>query len=304
MLSYQHAFHAGNHADVLKHLTLVAVLQRLNKKAKPYFFLDTHAGEGLYQLDSEQAKLNTEANDGVLSLLNVALSNLAKSAAEEHGCPSVLENYVSIVSKYAKNNEYPGSPMVTSALLRKGDKAFAAELHPHAFGRLEQHCFRSGIKVQHRDGFDMLKAMLPPKPNRGAVLIDPPYESASEYQQVLDAISMAVKRWPIGIYLIWYPLLSETREDRKTGEVVSNPKAALTGNMLSQLAKQNVKSILNIQFCSEQPSLKTGMYGSGMCILNPPWKLEDDLDEIKRQLENNLRLDSNQLSTVQWLKTE
>jgi 23S rRNA (adenine2030-N6)-methyltransferase len=300
VLSYQHSFHAGNHADVLKHLTLVAVLERLNLKEKPYFFLDTHAGDGLYKLNSEQARLNSEADSGIVQLLQ---ADSEKSRVSEY-TSELIKTYLNIMSKYALEEQYPGSPMVASALIRNGDKAFAAELHPQAFNALQQNCRRSGIKPQHRDGFDMLNAMLPPTPNRGAVLIDPPYESMSEYQLVIDALTKAVKRWPIGIYMIWYPLLSQSRIDRKTEQVVCNAKASLSEKMLNQLSLLNVKSVLNIQFCSEAPSESVGMYGSGVCILNPPWQLDDDLKSILDLLQDTLVGDNNQLSKVEWLKTE
>lgn len=300
MLSYQHSFHAGNHADVLKHLTLVAVLERLNIKAKPYFYLDTHAGEGVYNLKSTQAMMNSEADSGITQLrswLNDVSDEVSRSS-------ELIQTYLTIVDSYSQNEQYPGSPLVASALLRRGDKGFAAELHPQAFESLQQNTRRSNIKAQHRDGFDMLNAMLPPNPNRGAVLIDPPYESKSEYQEVVNALSKAVKRWPIGIYMIWYPLLSETRIDRTTNDIVDNPKAALTDKMLEQLSLLNVKSVLNVQFCSEVPSEKVGMYGSGLCILNPPWQLDDDLKAITETLMQSITKDNNNLSKVEWLKTE
>jgi len=303
VLSYQHSFHAGNHADVLKHLTLVAVLERLNLKTKPYFFLDTHAGDGIYNLNSAQALQNSEAKTGILQLkLNRQLGNDENNNVK--GNSALFDSYVNIVNQYIGEQQYPGSPMVASALLRKGDKAFAAELHPQAFEALQRSCRPTGIKAQHRDGYEVLNAVLPPTPNRGAVLIDPPYEQMSEYQQVVDAVTKAIKRWPIGIYMIWYPLLSDTREDRKTNEIVNNPKSALAEKMLSQFSGLKVKSVLNIQLCSQKPSEKVGMYGSGMCILNPPWHLDNDLQEILMTLQKKLPDDNNKLSKVEWLKTE
>jgi 23S rRNA (adenine2030-N6)-methyltransferase len=303
VLSYQHSFHAGNHADVLKHLVLVAVLERLNLKTKPYFFLDTHAGEGVYNLNSQQALQNAEAKTGVLQLnLGRRLGDVQNTSVKQETV--LFDTYVNIVNKYIGDQQYPGSPMVASALLRRGDKAFAAELHPQAFESLQQNCRRAGIIAQHRDGYEILNAVLPPTPNRGAVLIDPPYEKMSEYEQVIDAVANAVKRWPIGIYMIWYPLLSDTREDRKTNEIVSNPKSELSEKMLSQLSGLNVKSVLNIQFCSVKPSEKVGMYGSGMCILNPPWQLDSDLQKIIETLQEKLLGDNNRRSKVEWLKIE
>ena len=221
-----------------------------------------------------------------------------------------MQSYLDIVEPYIKTSRYPGSPLVAAALVRTSDKAFAGELHPHAFTELQQHCRRTAIKAQHRDGFEMLKAMLPPTPNRGAVLIDPPYESAGEYQLVTEALTHALKRWPIGIYMLWYPLLSDTRVDRQSGEVVSNPKAGLSKHMLTQISELNAKSILNVQFASVTPNKDVGMYGSGMCIINPPWQIEDDLQDIIEFLVENLLCDDDRkanvqvLSKVEWLKVE
>lgn len=303
MLSYLHSFHAGNHADVLKHLTLMAVLQKLNLKSKPYFYLDTHAGAGVYDLNSKEAQLNAEAETGVLQLTTPkAIANF--TSANEGAKGLLFQNYIDLVNEYAHLGQYPGSPIVASSLLRNDDKGFAAELHTAVFESLQQHCRRRGVKAQHRDGFEMLNAVLPPTLKRGAVLIDPPYESKNEYQHVVESLSKATKRWPIGIYMIWYPLLSGTRIDRQTGEVVNNPKAHLAQEMLKQLTQLPVKSVLNIQLCAQTPSDSVGMYGSGMCILNPPWQLENDLAEILEQLTATLVSDNNKLSTIEWLKTE
>lgn len=304
VLSYQHSFHAGNHADVLKHLTLMSVLQKLNIKSKPYFYLDTHAGAGVYDLNSKEAKLNAEAESGVLQLTSLEPASPATNQSNISDKGLLFETYISLVNDYAQHGQYPGSPMIAASLLRSMDKGFAAELNTTVFESLEYQCRRSGLKAQHRDGFEMLNAMLPPAQKRGAVLIDPPYESKDEYQQVVNSLLKAVKRWPSGIYMVWYPLLSSTRLDRKTGAVVNNPKAHMTQAMLQMLAELAVKSVLNIQFCAQSPSETVGMYGSGICILNPPWQLESDLQQINKVLGDSLTSDNNKLSTVEWLKVE
>lgn len=293
MLSYQHVYHAGNHADVLKHITLMSMLKKLTVKSKPMFYLDTHAGSGVYHLNSEQALKNSEANTGI--------KNLNDSANHLEG---LIADYLTVVAPYQQSSQYPGSPMIADELLRDHDTAFACELHPQAFNELQTNSKHSIIKAQNRNGFEALKAMLPPSPNRGMVLIDPPYENAEEYTQVLEQMKVAVKRWPIGSYAIWYPLLSPQRVDYKSGEIVANPKAKLSKLMLASLAELPVKSVLNVYFSPSSPSPKTGMYGSGMCILNPPWQLAEELEELIQQLCSCLSDDANEYCGVSWLKTE
>jgi 23S rRNA (adenine2030-N6)-methyltransferase len=298
VLSYQHAYHAGNHADVLKHLTLMSVLKKLTIKAKPMFYLDTHAGAGVYQMEDENGALNAEFEQGVLKFQSL----LGNSNNE------IVKDYLAITSGFTKAKQYPGSPIIADYLLRETDNAHAADLHPQASQDLKKHLRRSKLSAHQRDGYEALNAFMPPKPNRGTVLVDPPYEQASEYAEVYKAITSALSAWPNGCFLIWYPLLSPTRVDRKTKEVAENPKAGLSEEMIAKLGALAAKSVLNIQLCVSQPSPQIGMYGSGMCIINPPWQLEQDLSVVLATLQTvftgDKDKDTSHLCQVNWIKTE
>ncbi|WP_371192973.1 23S rRNA (adenine(2030)-N(6))-methyltransferase RlmJ [Glaciecola sp. SC05] len=299
MLSYQHAFHAGNHADVLKHIVLIAVLEKLNKKAKPYFALDTHAGSGLYDLSNVHEKADATAFDKLNSLSENTYSN---------NIP--LNKYISLISELQAKSIYPGSPYLISYFAREQDKLHANELSAGMFNALEDTakiCKVQGqtLQLHQRDGFEVLKALTPPVPNRGMVLIDPPYEQAKEYQDLVDAISDVLKKWPNGTYMIWYPLLSASRISRTTKQVEDNPKSGYSANMLRKLANLTQQKcsggLLTVEFAERAPNEKTGMYGSGICLINPPYQIEKDLNEVLAVLKLDLRADNNDLSGLKWL---
>ncbi|MBF7072779.1 23S rRNA (adenine(2030)-N(6))-methyltransferase RlmJ [Glaciecola sp. MH2013] len=301
MLSYSHAFHAGNHADVLKHLTVIAILQKQQIKSKPLFYMDTHAGQGKYSLQSNAAKLNDEASTGIQHLVDGYKSNQSEILS-----PS-LSYYRDLCVRYMAQHEYPGSPLVADSLLREVDKGFATELHPQAFSELVQNCKGCGIKVQNRDGFEALVASMPPTPKRGLVLIDPPYEQAGEYNKVVLNIEKALRRWATGVFAIWYPLLSPRRICRATQQEELNPKASLSDDLRRECSALSAKSILDVQFAPSPASTKVGMYGSGMIVINPPWKLEEELAQALATFTNIAKYQSNNEHPkviINWLKTD
>jgi len=273
MLSYRHAFHAGNHADVLKHYVLSVVLAYFNEKAAPYFYIDTHAGAGMYALRSEFAQKNAEFETGIARLIHA--ENL----------PQSLANYVALIQEFNQNNRltlYPGSPKIADSLIRAKDKMRLFELHPNDYALLLQNFSNengkldNAVKVNQQDGFAGLKACLPPPTKRSAVLIDPPYEQKEDYQRVVDCIQDSLKRFATGTFIVWYPLLQR-------------PEPA---QMLADLAKLNLKNWLNIQLTVQAPSAKGfGMHGSGMFIINPPYILPKLLNESMPILTNLLSLD-------------
>ncbi len=273
MLSYRHAFHAGNHADVLKHYVLSVVLAYFNEKAAPYFYIDTHAGAGMYALRSEFAKKNAEFETGIARLIHA--ENL----------PQSLANYVALIQEFNQNNRltlYPGSPKIADSLIRAKDKMRLFELHPNDYALLLQNFSNengkldNAVKVNQQDGFAGLKACLPPPTKRSAVLIDPPYEQKEDYQRVVDCIQDSLKRFATGTFIVWYPLLQR-------------PEPA---QMLANLAKLNLKNWLNIQLTVQAPSAKGfGMHGNGMFIINPPYILPKLLNESMPILTNLLSLD-------------
>jgi 23S rRNA (adenine2030-N6)-methyltransferase len=301
LLSYQHAFHAGNHADLVKHVTLCALIRALTLKAKPFFYLDTHAGNGCYEI--EEHRHHDE----------VAAFSLNKAA----DTPPAVADYIRLIQPYLAKSTYPGSPLLAWDMLallaeEKSDigkfSALAnlqlSELHPSAFDDLKKWTKHTRFHCHHRDGLELLNALTPPKPNRGLVLVDPPYEQASEYKTLVHSMDKALAKWQNGIYCIWYPLLSPLRIDRASGDIVDSPKHGLSEDMLdafATLARQHKVGLLDIQFAHQTPSHDVGMYGSGMVIFNPPWQLNATLEAILTYLQDNMQKNAKHLSHVSVL---
>jgi 23S rRNA (adenine2030-N6)-methyltransferase len=269
MLSYRHAFHAGNHADVLKHFVEVQLLRYLAQKDKPYWYIDTHAGAGCYALDSGYATQNGEFASGIARLW------------ERKDLPAALAEYVSLVKDLNPDGQmkvYPGSPLVAYQLLREQDRMRLYELHPSDSEILhENFSGQPQILMQTSDGFGALKALLPPPPRRALVLIDPPYEDKQDYQRVVTALGEGLKRFSGGVYAVWYPQLQRA-------EAVHLPE---------QLKKLPVKSWLNVTLNVQAPSVEGfGMHGSGMFVLNPPWNLHVVLQQVMPYLVDVLGQDA------------
>jgi len=269
MLSYRHAFHAGNHADVLKHFVEVQLLRYLAQKDKPFWFIDTHAGAGCYALDSGYATQNAEYESGIARLW--ARDDL----------PEALADYVALVKGINPDGQmklYPGSPLVAAELLREQDKMRLFELHPTDSDILQENFAGYGTQVlmQTADGFGALKALLPPPPRRALVLMDPPYEEKQDYQRVVAALNEGLKRFANGTYAVWYPQLQRA-EARELPE---------------RLKQLPVKSWLNVALTVQGESEEGfGMHGSGMFVLNPPWTLHAVLQEMMPYLVQHLGQD-------------
>lgn len=258
MLSYRHAFHAGNHADVIKHLSLVLCCEHLCKKDKGFSYIDTHAGAGMYDLKDAYANKNNEHLDGITSLSKLP------------SLPAVFDRYLSIIKQAKQKNtaHYPGSPWFAAQLLRQQDQATLFELHPKDFNTLS--ALFSGnrkIKTKQEDGYQCLKSIFPPPSRRAITLIDPPYEQEKEYQSVIHSLKEGISRFNSGTYIVWYPLINRTHSSKN--------KAA--EKMLQQIKKLFNREQLHLQFILNK-ELK-GMYGSGLAIINPPWGLEAQLRE-------------------------
>ncbi|TRY30061.1 23S rRNA (adenine(2030)-N(6))-methyltransferase RlmJ [Aliiglaciecola sp. M165] len=282
MLSYRHSFHAGNHADVLKHLILMMVLNSIRKKDKPAIYIDTHSGAGLYALDSAEALQNSEFVSGIEKLKPYS------------GEQEAINAYRELLVSFENRNQYPGSPLIAANMLRKQDKLALMEFHNNEVNNLKKAMAHAGavseVGVHHRDGFEGLVALLPPKPSRGLVLIDPPYERIEEYDFVLQTMQKSLKKWPTGIYLIWYPLLS-SRAAKKSGK---------SEKMVLDISQLSVKNALNITFQVEENTEDAGMYGSGLLILNAPWKLDEQLQSALPEISKLLTGTSDNYS-LQWL---
>ena len=275
MLSYRHAFHAGNHADVLKHYVLSLVLAYLNQKPKPYWVIDTHAGAGMYALKSEFAQKNAEFENGIARLF--AAENL----------PESLADFVKLVKSFNENNKlnfYPGSPKIAQSYLRQDDKLRLFELHPSDYKLLIEnfsHKHRQ-TKIDMQDGFAGIKACLPPPTKRGVVLIDPPYELKDDYQRVVDCVQDSLKRFATGTYIIWYPLLQRPEPQQMVGKLMDLNTSWLQVEMTVQAPSDD----------------GYGMHGSGMFIINPPYILFDILDEAMPILTRLLELDETANSSI------
>ncbi len=266
MLSYRHSFHAGNHADVLKHLTEVAILDYLLQKDKPLCYHDTHAGAGLYSLQSSQAQKTAEYTEGIGKLWRYQPQS------------PLLGKYLDLVKQLNPDGElnfYPGSPKIAAMLLRAGDQLQATELHPSDFPLLQsQFLQRRLTRIENIDAFAGIKAMLPPLVKRGLVLIDPPYELKTEYQDLIKGLQEAYKRFPQATYAIWYPVIERSSIEAFIAAIVA------TG----------IKNQLRIEFNLHADSPGHGMTGSGMLVINPPYTLAQSLapalSEVQQQLGN------------------
>jgi 23S rRNA (adenine2030-N6)-methyltransferase len=250
VLSYRHGFHAGNFADLLKHFVQVEILNYLAQKEKPYDYIDTHAGAGMYRLDDTAAKKTLEYQTGIGHFRPQPTHTVA-----------ALEPYLSVVDQFNKPGQlklYPGSPVIASSLMRPYDKAWLHELHSSDFQRLEtQFSGQRAIKVRQQDGFQALSALLPTQSRRALVLIDPSYEVKEDYRRVVSAIKMAHKRMPTAIIALWYPVVDRRRVD----------------DIHRHFKHSGIRNIDLFELGTQADSPGLGMTSSGMLVINPPWTL-------------------------------
>ncbi len=279
MLSYQHSYHAGNFADVHKHVILSLLLQSLNKKSKPWSYFETHAGAARYDLTAEQALKTGEYKQGIARVYQQPL-------------PGMFAPYIKLIQ--ALNTAlptlkiYPGSPLIASDAAREQDQISLMELHPGEH-LLLKNVFKhqQNVAVHNRDGFEGVGSLMPPKPNRGLVLVDPSYEVKTEYLQVVKFIEKSYRRWSNGSYVIWYPLL----------------KAGNHHEMLNKLKKSGIRKILKAELLVKSAADER-MYGSGMLIINPPWQLDQQLQIVHELLYKYLAEQTAELPEVEWLVPE
>ena len=272
MFSYRHAFHAGNHADVLKHAVFVHILDHYNRKDAAYWVIDTHAGAGLYDLRSEWALKNGEFADGLDRLLGADLM------------PPLIERYLEEVEHFNPDgiaNFYPGSPWLALRALRPQDRLRLFEMHPSEAEVLRLNLQSQGrgalrqTPIYEADGFAGLKSQLPPTPRRGVVIIDPSYEDKKDYRKTLQSIDDGLKRFATGCFIVWYPLVQrrEVQEMLRSLERLKTPW-------------------LNASLTVRKPARDGfGLHGSGMFVLNPPWTLHAELTRALPWLSEKLKLD-------------
>jgi 23S rRNA (adenine2030-N6)-methyltransferase len=278
-MNYRHAYHAGNFADVLKHVVESAVLEHLKRKEAPLFYLDTHAGRGRYRRDDPAMQQGKEFLTGVVRVL----------AAQRP--PALVARYLALVradsTPEGQLASYPGSPLVAQALLRAQDRAALCELEAGELAQLRQALGRDPrFHLHQRDGYEALGALLPPRERRGLVLIDPPYEDPAEFSRLADGLRTALAHWPTGVLLAWYPLA------RRGGA------AAFLRNCQTGLARP----VLTAELLLRPADSPVGMYGAGVLLINPPYQLDAVLSEALAWLAG--ALDPQARSRLDWLVRE
>lgn len=284
-MNYRHAFHAGNHADVLKHIALLALVEALKRKDSPFFVLDTHAGRGRYLLSAAESRKTAEADAGVLKLM------------DEPKAPEVVERYlraVQAINPVGALVAYPGSPLLVAQALREQDRLAACELQQEEAQALKELFAHDGkVAVHARDGYAAIKALLPPRIGetrfaRGLVLIDPPYEvQDAEYPQIIATLREAMARWPNAIYAVWYPI-----KLRRSLMHFFRKAAALPA-----------KSALLAELQIRPDDSPLRLNGSGMLILNPPWQFDQELAPALPVLKRVLG-EAGATTRLEWLKQE
>ncbi|MBL0711621.1 MAG: 23S rRNA (adenine(2030)-N(6))-methyltransferase RlmJ [Colwellia sp.] len=271
MLSYRHAFHAGNFADVLKHSVLTLVLDYMTRKEKGFHYIDSHSGAGMYQLEEEYAQKTGEYKNGIAKLVN------------EQDLPEALQPYVDLIKELNPDSDkneltlYPGSPGVAKRFIRRQDSTHLFELHPTDIEHLNDFCSDENkrwkkVFVKQSDGYQGVLGLLPPPSRRGVVLIDPPYELKDDYQKAVNTLIKAYKKFSTGTYILWYPVVTRR----------------LVNEMKASFVRSDVKNLLQLEFCLSADTDEYGMTGTGLFIINPPWQLAQQMAEVLPYLTSKL----------------
>jgi len=329
MFSYRHAFHAGNHADVLKHTTLLAVLRHMVQKDTAIHCFDSHAGAGLYRLDGDYAQTSGEATQGFLQLLtglggasknseqnsapvhigqalaatkNISDQATANAANVGQGPPPALQDYLDLVASFnqpGSHKVYPGSPFIIQRLLRERDRLRLFELHPTDAKTLKANVAQLDagrlVTVLQEDGFEGLKKFLPPPSRRALVLCDPSYELKTDYGRVVEMMTDALRRFATGTYLVWYP-------------IIPRPEAHDLPRKLKTLARREGRPWLNATLTVKSSKLghdeagqvvRPGLPASGMFVINPPHTLAATLTAILKPVAEVLAQSKNKAFEVE-----
>jgi 23S rRNA (adenine2030-N6)-methyltransferase len=270
-MNYRHAFHAGNFADVFKHIIIARILTHLREKTAPFRVIDTHAGEGLYDLAGEEASRTGEWRDGIGRLAGAKLP--ADAAA-------LLAPYFSALHACNRADElrhYPGSPALARHLMRPQDRLVACELEPRAARALSRHLRGAAtVKAVHIDGWIALNAYVPVKERRGLVIVDPPFEQPHDLIRLVDEVTAAHRKWPTGIYLMWYPVKGRDGPDR----------------FIKRLRHAGLDKCLRAEFTVASPGPAGGLSACGVIVVNPPWRLATEIRTLAPALLNALGRDS------------
>ena len=282
-MNYRHAFHAGNFADVLKHVVLSRVLVHLREKAGAFRVIDTHAGAGLYDLTSSEATRGGEWQDGIGRLMD---ASLPKPAAE------LLAPYIEAVRALNPSGSlrsYPGSPVLAQHFLRSQDRLIACELEPNAANALRRSLRGDDrAKAIEIDGWTGLTAYIPPVERRGVVLIDPPFEEKGDYTRLANALDTARRKWASGTYLLWYPIKGRPEPDA----------------LAKRIRRLAIPKVMRVELTVSPLSDPSRLNGCGLVILNPPWKLEAELAGLLPILAGLLVRSGKPTWHLDWLAAE
>ena len=288
-MQYRHSFHAGNFADVHKHIALLALISALQKKAKGFLFLDTHAGEGLYDLAGADARRSAESEAGIARLLAAAQQppDVLGAAIQAY-----LRAIASLRERLGASHIYPGSPLLAATAMREVDQCVFVETLSQQARALQRVVdqpalqVRTPVRVVSGDGYQQLKALMPPAQRRGLVLIDPPYENADEEKQIASAFVEALTRFETGVYALWYPIKKQHDTDL----------------WLARITRGIQQPVVAIELCVTEPDSAVGLNGSGMLVINPPWQFDVDAAQWQPQLHD--LLGGKSASRVHWLVNE
>jgi 23S rRNA (adenine2030-N6)-methyltransferase len=281
-MNYRHAFHAGNFADVHKHVMLLALLERLKRKPTPLFFLDTHAGRGAYDLQADDSARASEWLDGIGRLRGInPISEDLRLYLQATGVAGTQPTH--------RLQHYPGSPLLALQALRDGDRAAFVEQQPMEARALENELpRRRNVSIVCGDGYTALKTYLPPKENRGLVLIDPPYEAEDEFAALQKALLFGLGRWPNGMFAAWYPIKA----------------SADTLRFLTSLQGSGLRKLLRLELTIRPTNSPLGLNGSGLVVANPPWQWDQEMRAATDELQRLLAPDGRGSATVEWLVPE
>lgn len=285
-MNYEHQYHAGNFADVMKHILLLQLLEKLNGKDKPYSYVDTHGGAGIYDLSQAAAQKTGEFLTGIHRLVSL-------DAREKKQAPESIQYYLNLVEDIRKQQSkgiYPGSPWFALQQLREFDKAHIFEYKEEVFHQLRHNIRDRRASLHHRDAYEGLLALIPVKEKRGLVMIDPPYEmERKDFPELVELLQKAYKKWPTGIFALWYPI-----KDR-----------AMIERFEKKMIKTGIHRQLVCELCVWSDDTAIGLNGSGLLIINPPWQFAEQAEQALKWLLPHLRMQEGAgKANVRWLVGE
>lgn len=285
-MNYRHVYHAGNHADVLKHIVMLRAFLHLQKKDKPFLFLDAHAGTGLYALWGDEALKTLEWQDGVGRFYDPAGKAVSLTADAEALIAPWRQVIASVNATGQPLSHYPGSPGFALSVLRQSDRVILNEMHPDDHGKLADFAARDRrVMLVEGDAAIAVKAHLPPPERRGFILIDPPYEREDEARRAVQMLRDGHRRFATGAFALWYPVTGDG-----LSETIAKEAQALA-----------IPKMLRIELLVRQAAPDGGLAGSGLILVNPPWPLADDLAVLGPALRERLKQSDGAAWSIDWL---